>query len=105
MDFDADPPTVESLTTTARKVRERVPTYMLRIAIRVRDTAAPVSYTVDVRAGRALLGFKQGSTASAQAAITLRIRPPRATRSARILLTAQDALGNETSASRSVRLR
>jgi hypothetical protein len=104
VDFDADPPAVETFTATARKLRPRLRTYVLRIGMTVRDTAAPVSYTLDVRA-EAVLGFKQGSTASGQATITLRIRPRRATRSARILLTAQDALGNETSASRSVRLR
>jgi hypothetical protein len=105
VDFDADPPAIERFTTTARKLRQRLRTYVLRIGVTVRDTGAPVSYTVDVQAGRAVLGFKQGSTSSGQATVTLRIRPPRAVRSARILLTARDALGNETSASRSVRLR
>jgi hypothetical protein len=105
VDFDADPPAIQKFTTTARKLRQRLRTYELRIALTLRDTGAPISYTVDIRAGRALLGFKQGSTASGQATITVRIRPPRASRSARILLTAHDALGNETGASRSASLR
>ena len=103
--FEADPPAIETFAATTRKLRQRLRTYVLRIRLTARDTSAPVSYTVDVQARRAPLGFKRGSTASGQAAITLRIRPPRAARSARILLTAQDALGNETRASRSVRLR
>ena len=105
VDFDADPPAIEAFTPNARKLPQRLRTYVLRIDATVRDPAAPVSYTVDVRAGRALLGFKQGSTASGQAAITLRLRPSRAARSARVLLTARDAVGNEITASRSVRLR
>ena len=105
VDFDADPPTVERFTATARKLRRRVRMYVLRIGLTAHDAAAPVSYAVDVRAGRALLGFKPGSTASGQATITLRVRPPLSARSARIVLTARDALGNETSVARSVRLR
>ena len=104
VDFDVDPPAIENFTATASKLRQRVRTYVLRITVTLRDTAAPVSYSVHVRAGRADLGFKLGSTAG-QVRITLRVRPPRSARDARILLTAGDALGNETSTSRSVRLR
>ena len=104
VDFDVDPPAIENFTATATKLRQRVRTYVLRITVTLRDTAVPVSYSVDVRAGRAEVGFKLGSTAG-QATITLRIRPPRSARGARVLLTARDAVGNETSASRSVRLR
>jgi hypothetical protein len=105
VDFDAEPPAIEKFTTTARKLRQPPRTYGLRIALTLRDPGAPVSYTLDVRAGRAALGFKRGSMPSGEATITLRIRPPRAARSARILLTAQDAVGNETSASLAVSLR
>lgn len=103
--FDADPPTVETLTATGRKLPQRVPSYVLRIGLTGRDTSSPITYTVDVRAGRALLDFKRVSTASGQATITSRIRPPRAARSVRILLTASDVLGNETNTSRTLRLR
>lgn len=105
VDFDVDPPVIETFTATAQKLRLRVRTYELRIGLTARDTGAPVSYEVDVRAGQAVLGFKIGSTASGQARITLRVRPPRSARSARILLTARDAFENETRVSRSVRLR
>jgi len=104
VDFDAEPPAIESVTTSARKVRQRVRTYTLRVAFTARDTALPVSYVVDVRAGRAFIGLKRGSTASGQANVTLRIQPPRAARTARVLLTAQDAVGNETTTSRTFRL-
>jgi hypothetical protein len=103
--FDADPPTVENFTATVRRIRQRVPAYTLRIALTGRDTSLPISYTLDLRAGQALLDFKRVSTASGRATITARVRPPRAARNVRILLTARDALGNETSTSRAIRLR
>jgi hypothetical protein len=105
VDFDADPPTIESFTATVRKLRQRVPAYTLRIGLTARDASLPISYAVDLRAGRTLLDLKRTSTASGRATITVRIRPPRAARSVRILLTASDVLGNETSASRAFRLR
>jgi hypothetical protein len=105
VDFDADPPTIETFTARPRKLRLRLRTYALQVGLAVRDSSAPVSYTVDVRAGRAPLAFKRGTTASGQAAVTIRIRPPRGARSASVALTARDALGNETSASQTVALR
>jgi hypothetical protein len=105
VDFDADPPAIESFATTARKVRSRPRTYALRISVRMRDTGTPVWYTAEARSGSAASAFKRGSTASGQATFTLRLRPPRTARSGRIVFTAQDALGNETMTSRSVRLR
>ncbi|HZB23165.1 MAG TPA: hypothetical protein VE444_04915 [Gaiellaceae bacterium] len=105
VDFDADPPAVASLTATARKLRQRTRAYDIRIALLARDTAFPVSYTADLRAGRALLALKNGSTSSGRVATTIRIRPHRTARSVRVLLTLTDALGNKTTVSRSVRLR
>jgi hypothetical protein len=103
--FDADPPALESLAVTARKLPLRQRTYVVQVALVARDQSAPVSYTVEVRTGSADVVSKLGSTSSGRAAITFRIRPARAVRSARIELTAQDALGNAMSATRSVQLR
>lgn len=103
--FDSDPPAIDALVATARKVRQRPPTYVLRVDLTARDATAPVDYTVDVLAGRSRLDFKSGSTSSGQATITFRLRPPRGARSVRVALTVRDALGNETTASRSTRLR
>lgn len=105
VDFDADPPAIERFTTSTRKLRRPARTYELRLALTMRDTGVPITYTVDVQAGRATLGSRRGATASGQATMTIRIRPSRSVRSARILLAARDAVGNETTASRSVRLR
>ena len=103
--FDADPPTIEKVTASVRKLRQRVPTYTLRISLTGSDTSFPVTYTLDIRAGQAALDFKRVATASGRATVTTRIRPPRSARSVRVLLTARDVLGNEVSSSRTYRLR
>lgn len=103
--FDADPPAIDAFVATARKVRQRPRTYVLRVDLTARDATAAVEYTVDVLAGRSRLDFKSGTTASGQGTITFRLRPPRGASSVRVVLTARDALGNETAVSRSVRLR
>jgi hypothetical protein len=104
--FDAVPPTVD-VTATARKLRRPPATYSLRVALTARDDAAgaPVSYIVDVTAGRKFLVSKAGTTASGEATLALRIRPARGTRNVQITVTATDAVGNKNSARRSVRLR
>lgn len=103
--FDADPPAVETFGASARKLGQRPRAYALRIALAVRDTAEPVSYTVDVRSGRTELGYRQGSTTSGRATIALRLAPPRGVGSARIVLTLWDAVGNKIRSSRAVALR
>ena len=105
VDFDADPPAVESLSASARKLPKRVRVYALRVAVTGRDASSPISYAVDVRAGRVPLEFKIVSMTSGQAAVTLRISPPRGARSVRIGVAATDVLGNgPTTISRTVRL-
>jgi hypothetical protein len=105
VDFDADPPVIESLSASARKLSTRVRRYLLRIGVIARDASSSISYTVNVRAGTVPLESKNVSTTSGQAAVTLRISPPRGARSVRISLVATDALGNgPTSASRTIRL-
>ena len=101
--FDADPPAIERFTVSSSS--RSVGTYALRVALLTRDASTPVSYRVDVRAGGTILASNQGSTASGQATLTLRIRPSRGTRSVRIALTARDAVRNTSTATRSIRLR
>jgi hypothetical protein len=103
--LDADPPVIETFTTSVRKLRRPLRTYVLRIGLTLRDASAPVLYKIDVRAGGAVLVSKQGSTASGPATTTLRLRAPRSARSVRVVIGARDALGTETDASRSVALR
>jgi hypothetical protein len=104
VDFDADPPAIESLSATARKLPKRVRTYALRVAVTARD-ASPIAYTVEVRAGQVPLGLKKVSTTSGQAAATLRIQSPRGAWRVRIILAATDVLGNgPTTTSRTIKL-
>jgi hypothetical protein len=104
VDFDADPPAIESLSASARKLPTRVRTYTLRVAVTARDDS-PIASTVEVRAGQTPLALKDVSTTSGQAALTLRIKPPRAARSVRITVAAADVLGNgPTTATRTIRL-
>ena len=103
--FDTDPPAIETLTATARALRSRLRAYTVRVGLTIRDANPPVSYTVDVRVGRTQLDLKQGSTASGQATVALRVRAPRGARSARVVLIARDPVGNETTATRTARLR
>jgi hypothetical protein len=106
VDFDADPPAIQVAAST-RKLQRPASTYAVRIAVTARDPSTPISYSTTVTAGRipiTPLSDKTASTASG-ATITLRISPPRTTRAIRVEVTATDALGNTTSASRSVRLR
>ena len=105
IDFDADPPAIETFAVTASKLRSRPRTYTLRVRLAMRDTGMPVSYSADIWVKSSVVAFRRASTRSGQATITFRIRVPRTARTTRVVLTAQDALGNERKASRSVRLR
>jgi hypothetical protein len=104
-DLDADPPTIASFSAKATKLPLRLRTYSLRMAVSAQDSATPISLVVEVTAGSSSVAFKRMSTASGAASFALRIRPPRSARSLRIALTTADALGNTSTASRSVRLR
>jgi hypothetical protein len=104
VDFDADPPVIQSLGASARKLPTRVRRYTLRVALSARD-ASPMSYAVVVRAGGASLDSKNGSTTSGQAAVTYRIQPPRGARSVSVSVAVTDVLGNgPTTASRMIKL-
>ena len=103
--FDADPPAIETFTATTRKLRRPAGSYVLRVVLAANEKTAPVTFTVDLYAGRTPLALKRAISASGKATVALRIRAPRGARSVRVALTARDALGNETTVSRSVSLR
>ena len=106
VDFDAVAPSV-ALRAAARKLKKPARSYSIRVALTATDDVAgnAAAYTVDVRAGRAFLAFKKGTTTSGQAVLTLRIRAPRGVRTIQVIVTATDPVGNEGSATASVRLR
>ena len=105
--FDADPPTVESFTATAKRLRLPHRTYALRIAVTAQDASTPVEFVAEISSGRTPLSvdmLKKTSTALGKALITLRVSPPARARSAQIALTTTDALGNASTSSRPVKL-
>jgi hypothetical protein len=100
------PPTI-GVTAKATKLKRPLRSYAIRLALRVADDVpgTKVTYSVDLRAGKNLLAYRTGATASGVAAITMRIRAPRGTRRIQIFVTASDAVGNESTATRSAKLR
>jgi hypothetical protein len=106
VDFDADPPAIESFNATARKLRLPRRTYLLRVAVTAQDPSTPIQFLVTVSAGRNRLStaLRTASTATGRAVVNLRINPPTRTRNVQIALTTTDALGNTSTSSRSVKL-
>ena len=103
VDFDADPPAIQSFTATAKKLPLARRTYSLRIAVTAQDPSAPILFLVDVKAGRSPLTTKI-SKAAEKALMVLRVSPPSSARSVRIALATTDALGNTSTSTRSVKL-
>jgi len=81
-------------------------TYGLRLVFSARDNTDgnAVTYRVGLLAGYQELALKNGVTTAGTASVSISVRPPKATRSAKLTVTASDPLGNESSRSRSVRL-
>lgn len=106
IDFDAVAPTV-GVTASAAKLRRPLRTYSVRVALKLADDTpgSSISYSVDIRADHSFLAYKKGVTASGQATVKLRIRQPRGVRNIQIIVTASDTVGNERTATRSLRLR
>ena len=108
VDFDADPPVVESFTATAKKLRLKRRTYSLRIAVTTKDPSIPITFRASLSAGGTPLipdAGKLAATGPGKGLIAVRVSPPPRARSVRIALTMTDALGNTGNASRSVTIR
>lgn len=102
VDFDAVPPTFAA-TATSKKLRKPARTYTIRTVLNAQE--GQVAYTVDIRAGKSFLAFKQGTSGSGRLTVALRIRAPKGARSVQVIVTVSDAVGNESTATRTVRLR
>lgn len=103
---DTVPPTIAVLSTKLVRLRHQRGAYSLRLRLVIRDDVGgnPVGYTVVVKGGSLALARKIGTTAFGTISVVLRIRPRRASRSIRVVLTAIDPVGNEASLTRTVRL-
>jgi hypothetical protein len=102
VDFDAVAPTV-TVQASAKKLRKPPRTYSIRTVLDAHE--GPVEYSIDIRSGTLFLAFKQGTAASGRIATTLRVRPPRRVRSAVVIVTVADAVGNEGVTKPIVKLR
>jgi hypothetical protein len=106
-DFDVTAPTVGVSSVSTRKLRRPKGTYRLRVVLALSDAEGVVSYrleVVDPRKPLNLLGWKKGET-TATAVATVRVHPPKTTRNLQLKIAASDAVGNDTTFTKTVRLK
>ncbi|MEP6978358.1 MAG: hypothetical protein ABI948_09925 [Thermoleophilia bacterium] len=88
---------------TAKKLAGSRRGYVVRIPFSAQDDNA-VSYRLELRDGRHALVSKTGDVAGGMAPPSLRVFPPRGVRKVTLAVIASDAVGNERTATRSVKL-
>ena len=104
-DLDDVAPAIAVSSATVAKLRRPKGSYRVRVAFSAQDTpGSAVRYQVIVRAGFLLLDLGTGQTTSGTAAMALRIRPAKNTRTVRLEITTTDGVGNESTLARSLRL-
>ena len=103
VDFDDAAPSVTIGRVTVKKLTGSRRGYVVRIPFSAQDDNA-VSYRLELRNGLRVLVSKIGNVASGMARPSLRILPPRGVRKVTLAVTASDAVGNERTVARSVKL-
>jgi len=105
VDFDAAAPVV-GIAATAIKLKLPRRAYSVRVMLVVRneEAAARVAYSLSVKSGAVFVASRQGVTTGGRATLSLRISPPRTARAVRLIVTASDPVGNESTTTRSIRL-
>ena len=107
-DFDVTAPTVGVSSVGARKLRRPKGTYRLRVVLSLSDPeGGVVSYrleVVDPRKPLNLLGWKKGETTATSIA-AVRVHPAKTTRTLQLKIVANDAVGNDATFTRTVRLK
>ena len=108
-DFDVSPPTIGLSSSSARKVNRPKGAYTLRVALSLKDAEGDlVVYTVQVVDPRKpvhVLAYRVGQTRTGSATLTVRVKPAKRTRTLQVKIDASDAVGNESSLAKTVRLR
>jgi len=107
VDFDVEPPRLAVAKASASKLRRPKGAYTVRLALSLEDAAeGPVSYQLEINEPRTRRGlvFRIGTAASPAVNLTLRVKPPRGTRTLQVKLSASDAVGNNATVTRSLRL-
>ena len=103
-DYDDKAPAIAISRTSVTKLRRPAGSYVVRVAFSAQETSGAVQYRIAVRGKGAFLASRLGETQSGGASTAIRVRAPRSVRTLRVEITASDALGNESKASRDVRL-
>jgi hypothetical protein len=107
--LDVSPPATGVTSASARKLKRPKGTYTMRVVLSLTDNGGDlVSYVLqaaDPREPRNTLIYKLGQTTSGSAALTFRVKPARGTHAIRVEVVATDAVGNEASATKLLRLR
>jgi hypothetical protein len=108
VDFDVTAPTVGVSSVGARKLRRPKGTYRVRVVLSLSDAeGGVVSYrleVVDPRRPLNLLAWKRGETTATSVA-ALRVHPAKTTRILQLKIAANDAVGNDTTFTRTLRLK
>ena len=106
LDADSVAPSIAIPTATATKLRRPSGAYALKLVVALRDDVGgnPVSYTLRVTAAGVELARKFGTAETSTLALNVRIRPSARIKTVRLLLSAEDPVGNEATRSRSLRL-
>jgi hypothetical protein len=102
VDFDTAAPTITA-TASAKKLRKPPRTYTIRTSVDAHE--GPVTYSVDIRAGKAYLALRQGTLATGRAIVASRIRAPKGVRRVTVTITVADVVGNTSTKTLSVRVR
>ena len=105
-DLDDTAPAVGIAAASAAKLRSTTGAYSVRLTLALHDDVDgnPVSYTLRVTAGGVELARRFGTARTTTVPMTLRVRPTARVKAVRLLLSAEDPVGNEATTGRSLRL-
>lgn len=106
-DFDNVPPAIVVTKATARKLRRPKGAYNLALSVTFPgdDAVSYVLQVVDPRKPLNALVYRIGQTATGSLASAIRIRPAKSTRTLEVRIAATDAVGNDATAAKTIRLR
>jgi hypothetical protein len=108
-DFDVSPPTIGLSSSRVQKLKRPKGTYRLRILLSLSDAGGElVSFrlqVVDTRKPIRVLAYKVGQTTTGTAKSTVQVKPAKQTRILQLKIDANDAVGNEATSVKTIRLR
>jgi hypothetical protein len=107
-DFDVLPPTIGIPRSSVRKLKRPRGAYTLSVTLSLTDEDNLVSYrlqVVDTRKPVRVLAYKVGQTTTGTAKSTAQIKPAKQARILQLKIDANDAVGNEATRIKTIRLR